>query len=540
MFAKALDLHERGTAGAAMNAYRAALANEPSGLDAAACYSNLGMLLGASGRQAESVVASAAAALLSPRNPTVLYNLGNAHMELGGRDAEAAATYRRVLRLDRRHAPSYNNLALLSHRSGDAAAALTLFRAALACGSEQLARIGGAAQVYANIAAAGLGAPVAAEALAAQRAATALTPTRATSQLWLAERLLELKPVDAGRAAEAEAALMHAIRLAPADDHALNLLGTLLQSQPRRAREAAYYYRAAIAARPKHGDAYHNLGTVHQRLGQLEEARAMYAAALPLAPHVANVYISLASISPPPLNARYLRHAIDLQPKDPEGYLRLAAALAPVPLGGSAPTAEAHILDALPALRIAASLAPTDPRPHAAIGYAHASICPALSPKLSPPFPHLSARHHHTPPCSSIGLSGCRLHSPATSPATSPTTSPATSPANSPATSPANSPATSPATSSCHFSRHVSSTSPATSRATSPATTAAGYERPWQPHGLRRRVLHTRKLRGWLRPPRRLTRPRSSSERLVGRLLQQRHSLPPSSSRVGWRGEERR
>ena len=64
----------------------------------------------------------------------------------------------------------FNNLALLSHWRSDRAAALRFFRAALTCGPERLASVGGAAQVYANMTAADIGAMVAAESLATKRA----------------------------------------------------------------------------------------------------------------------------------------------------------------------------------------------------------------------------------------------------------------------------------------------------------------------------------------------------------------------------------
>ena len=43
------------------------------------------------------------------------------------------------------------------------------------------------------------------------------------------------------------------------------------------------------------------------------QARAMYAAALQLTPHTPNVYVSLASLSKPPEDARLLRCVIALR-----------------------------------------------------------------------------------------------------------------------------------------------------------------------------------------------------------------------------------
>ena len=358
-FSRAVADHERGAAAAAMQGYRMAI--REGGEQVAAAYSNLGMLLGSAGRHAESVHASAAAARAAPRNPTVLYNLANARME-AGMSAEASSGFKRVVHLARQHAPAYHNLAILSHRAGDAVSASGYFRAALACGDEALSAIGGAAQVYANMAAVGLlEGSDAMEALAAHRQATARAPGDAAAHVRLAERLLD-PPVTGARAAEAEAALVRALHLKPDDAHALNLLGTLLQSLPGRWAEARTAYRAAIAARPRHGDAYHNLGTVEQRLGRLDEARAMYGGALALAPRVANVYISLASLATRAESLPLLRQAIALQPTDPEGYLRLSAALAPTPLGASAPPPEADVLEAIAVLISAATFSPSDAR----------------------------------------------------------------------------------------------------------------------------------------------------------------------------------
>lgn len=103
MFVRALAAHEAGDASGAMGAYRAAIKTEPT--HAAAAYSNLGMLLCAEARLAECIGASAAAAALTPRNAGVLYNLANAQSQ-SSREAEAEATYRRVIDVDPAHAPA--------------------------------------------------------------------------------------------------------------------------------------------------------------------------------------------------------------------------------------------------------------------------------------------------------------------------------------------------------------------------------------------------------------------------------------------------
>ena len=280
-FHDALSLHESGDTAAAMREYRAVVESGggKNGEHLAAAYSNLGVLLGGAGERESGETHSAAAAALAPSNGPIVYNWANALMELH-RDEEAVSAYRRVLAIEGNHAPSYHNLALLAHRSGDDTEALKLFRATLACGPSQLATIGGASQVYANMAATGLVSAVNDEALAAQRAAAAANPKDASELVRLAERLLGSSSTSSDATAEAERALRAAVALRPHDDQAQNLLGTLLQSQPGRWQEAADAYQAALDARPTSGDAYHNLGTIHQRLGRYDDARRMYEASL--------------------------------------------------------------------------------------------------------------------------------------------------------------------------------------------------------------------------------------------------------------------
>ena len=269
----ALELHEAGRAAEAILAYQLVLREEPQ--QAAPAYSNLGMMLAGQGRLAEGEHLSHTAAWLLPSNADVAYNLANTRMNLG-RNSEAEAVYLRVVELQPRHAPSYNNLALLAQRRGEAARARSLFRSALRCGHAALVPLGGAARVYGNLAAAGLLGVE--EALSMQRVAISLAPAHADEYTRLAERLLDARggALSARRVAEAEAALRAARRLDPAEARASNALGALLQGAPGRWREAREAYEAAIRAQPLGGDAYHNLGTVLQRLGDQTAAKARH------------------------------------------------------------------------------------------------------------------------------------------------------------------------------------------------------------------------------------------------------------------------
>lgn len=223
----ALELHEAGRAAEAILAYQLVLREEPQ--QAGPAYSNLGMMLASAGRLAEGEHLSHTAARLLPSNADVAYNLANTRMSMG-RDSEAEAVYLRVVELQPRHAPSYNNLALLAQRRGEVARARSRFESALRCGQTALAPLGGASRVYGNLAAAGLlGAE---EALSMQRVAVALAPAHADEYTRLAERLLDVRARarGAGRVAEAEAALRAARRLDPTEARASNALGALLQA----------------------------------------------------------------------------------------------------------------------------------------------------------------------------------------------------------------------------------------------------------------------------------------------------------------------
>ena len=206
MLVRALRLHAAGDADGAIAAYRATLLSGAAH-ETIAAYSNLGSLLVAEGSFAEGLEMGAASARLAPGSPDVLFNLANAHMQLK-RDEEAASTFSRVIRVDSTHAPAFNNLAVLAQRRQRPAEALAHFRAALRCGPARLALVGGAAQVYGNLAAAGLPLLSASEAVAMQLAAVRLSPEDASMRALLAERLS-----DAGLPG-AEAAWRATLRLA--------------------------------------------------------------------------------------------------------------------------------------------------------------------------------------------------------------------------------------------------------------------------------------------------------------------------------------
>ncbi|MDP6408048.1 MAG: tetratricopeptide repeat protein [Planctomycetota bacterium] len=119
---------ERGDARGAIDAYEAALAEEPG---RASAHLALSELLAGAERLAEAVAHLRAAALLEPDSAPLHYNLA---VLLGqrGEGAEAVEHYRIAARLDPDDAQIHNNLGFLLARLGDAPGAEASLRRALA------------------------------------------------------------------------------------------------------------------------------------------------------------------------------------------------------------------------------------------------------------------------------------------------------------------------------------------------------------------------------------------------------------------------
>jgi serine/threonine-protein kinase len=156
----------------------------------------------------------------------------------------------------------------------------------------------------------------------------------------------------------ATAMLRSAQRQHPGDFWINHDLGFCLTVQPRRSREAAPYFQAALALRPQSRRVRMNLGNALMARGQLAEAESMFRGILRLAPRDARTYSSLGSV----LDKQGKREeaiaafqqAIELQRDLVEAHGNLAVAL------------EAHgkLDHALAAHKKALDLDPNDARLH--------------------------------------------------------------------------------------------------------------------------------------------------------------------------------
>jgi Flp pilus assembly protein TadD len=121
----------------------------------------------------------------------------------------------------------------------------------------------------------------------------------------------------AGRAGDAEAAMLHALALDGDDAEVLNNLGAQALARGDRAA-AAERFRAALAADPAQFRAHFNLGMLLAEDGRLAEAEAELEAALRAAPHEAPLWNGVGAL-------RLLQGRLD----DAERALRQALALDP-------------------------------------------------------------------------------------------------------------------------------------------------------------------------------------------------------------------
>ena len=195
-----------------------------------------------------------------------------------GRLAEAARSYKRILRLEPRHAHALHLLGLVQHQQGRQAEARELIEQALAADGSNAA--------YHN----SLGLVLLAEgeaeaAVSAFRAALARDPTMAEAVASY-DRALALAPDNAealcnkGRAmhgldalGEAAAAYRAALALRPTYAKAWRFLGDALAESGATA-EAEESLRKALALAPGDGETLAALAALEERAGRLEEALA--------------------------------------------------------------------------------------------------------------------------------------------------------------------------------------------------------------------------------------------------------------------------
>ncbi len=190
-----------------------------------------------------------------------------AHGDLAG----ALVHLRHAASLDRGDHSIWDNLGIMLQKTGDHDAAREVFSSAIALAP-------GAAGVWSNAAGNELDAGNFAESLRLAEKAVALAPGLAPAWLQLGNALLKLR-----RSREAEHALRHALRIQPRYGEALLSLSTELveQNQLSEAREAA---STVLRIDPRCARAHVNLGSIHDRLGDLTNAVIHYRRARELDP----------------------------------------------------------------------------------------------------------------------------------------------------------------------------------------------------------------------------------------------------------------
>lgn len=184
---------------------------------------------------------------------------------------EAAASYRRMLRLEPESADALFALGLCLHQSRQTGEAANAYRKALAIRPQDaaaLSNLGVALQTLGRLD----------EAVAALRAAAELQPDSASHGLNLGIALSRQRDF-----AAADEVLRHIEQKHPELPEAPFNRGNALHGLGN-ARDAIEQYRRALALRPDYVDALNNLGNVHKELGEFGLAAAAYEAALSVQP----------------------------------------------------------------------------------------------------------------------------------------------------------------------------------------------------------------------------------------------------------------
>ncbi|MBB6251308.1 tetratricopeptide repeat protein [Nitrospirillum iridis] len=253
--------------------------------DAAHVHAALGTVLLTLGRPADAAAALKRSLALKPDQAEAHNNLGNALKELGRAD-EAVPHYQRAITLKPDYANAHNGLGSAHMAQGRYLEATSHYRRALALNPRLVV-----AQVNLGKALRQLGDLAGAEAQLRQGLALDATNADALNNLGAVYQAL-------GRADEATACLRQAVTLAPDDAEAqLNLsrllAGDILMRDPGLLRQARAHAERAVALRPGHADTLDALGTILQRLGQLDDAAARYRQAMALAPDDAEIAYNL-------------------------------------------------------------------------------------------------------------------------------------------------------------------------------------------------------------------------------------------------------
>ncbi|MCC7487798.1 MAG: tetratricopeptide repeat protein [Burkholderiales bacterium] len=204
------------------------------------------------------------------------------------------------------------------HQGGDPAAAIPLYRRALALDT-------GCADAWHLLGVALRQSKRHAEAARCIRRALGLQPHGAAYHASLGNVLK-----DEARYEEAVASYREALRLKPDHAEAHYNLGTALHHL-KRAAEAEAHFRAAIRHNPAFAEAWYNLGNVLQDRDALDEAQPCYERAIELKPGDARAHSNLGTIhvqrGEPHAAIRAFESAVAAEPGNPDAHWNLSLAL---------------------------------------------------------------------------------------------------------------------------------------------------------------------------------------------------------------------
>jgi len=278
--------------------YRTTLARNPAAWMAD---NNLGLLLQASGRNAEALGHFEAGLRSDPDSAEMHNNYGTA-LAAADRPAEAEREYRTALRLKPDYATAWNNLGLRYYRARQLPEALAAYVRALRLQPDYI-------PAHYNLGIALLDSGQPAQAVPELEQALGAGQHRAEVHLYLGDAFAALKqdreaqeqyadaarllgPEDGagwlglgnslgrlGQYAPAAAAFSAAAKAEPRNPEPMLALGDSLAAQEQYAA-AADAYRRALALAPELADAHYNLGTVLLMSGQAAAAAAEYREAL--------------------------------------------------------------------------------------------------------------------------------------------------------------------------------------------------------------------------------------------------------------------
>jgi len=234
-----------------------------------------------------------------------------------GRIAQAEELYRKILKVDARHADSLHLLGMIAFQAGQHDSAVEKIRRAIAIRGNE-------ASYHSNLGAVFQAQRRFEEAIGCYERAIALKPEYAEACFNLGlvhqlqgrheeaagyhERALVLRPEHAaahynlgqiaqvqGRLDDAVERYTRAIALKPDFADACANLAAVLHQQGKL-EEAIAQYERAIAIRPNYAGALNNLGTIFQAQRRLEEAAGCYARALAVKPDYAEAYNNLGNV----------------------------------------------------------------------------------------------------------------------------------------------------------------------------------------------------------------------------------------------------